>query len=91
MPMQPWFTDALMCFDVPRESLSIRGLRSAVRRVAVLGTGTELGHHITGGLDAVPGVTWIDAPAAADLDEYATVLAVELDGELDLYRGAGRD
>jgi alpha-L-fucosidase len=39
----------------------------------------------------VPGVTWIDAPAAADLDEYATVLAVELDGELDLYRGAGRD
>ncbi|MFF4353501.1 alpha-L-fucosidase [Streptomyces sp. NPDC001530] len=81
----------LMCFDVPRESVSIRGLRNPVRRVTVLGTGTELGHHITGGLDTVPGVTWIDAPAAADLDEYATVLAVELDGELDLYRGAGRD
>ncbi|WP_369244230.1 alpha-L-fucosidase [Streptomyces sp. R41] len=81
----------LMCFDAPRESLSVRGLRNAVRRVTVLGTGTELDHHITGGLDAVPGVTWIDAPAAADLDEYATVLAVELDGELDLYRGAGRD
>ncbi|MFI6492919.1 alpha-L-fucosidase [Streptomyces sp. NPDC050564] len=81
----------LMCFDAPRESISIRGLRNAVRRVTVLGTGTELGHHITGGLDTVPGVTWIDAPAAADLDEYATVLAVELDGELDLYRGTGRD
>jgi alpha-L-fucosidase len=36
-------------------------------------------------------VTWIDAPSAADLDEYATVLAVELEGELDLYRGTGRD
>jgi alpha-L-fucosidase len=36
-------------------------------------------------------VTWIDAPGEADLDPYATVLAVELDGELDLYRGAGRD
>lgn len=27
---------------------------------------------------------------AADLDPYATVLAVELEGELELYRGAGR-
>ncbi|MFE6486808.1 alpha-L-fucosidase [Streptomyces sp. NPDC057757] len=81
----------LTCFDAPREAVSVRGLRNAVRRVSVLGTGTELGHHVTGGLDAVPGVTWIDAPAPADLDVYATVLAVELDGELDLYRGTGRD
>ena len=36
------------------------------------------------------GVLWIDPPAAADLDPHATVLAVELDGELELYRGAGR-
>ncbi|WP_189148525.1 alpha-L-fucosidase [Streptomyces lacrimifluminis] len=81
----------LICFDAPREAVSIRGLRNAVRRVSVVGTGTELGHHVTGGLDKVPGVTWIDAPGAADLDVYATVLAVELDGELDLYRGTGRD
>ena len=81
----------LICFDAPREAVSIRGLRNAVRRVSVVGTGTELGHHVTGGLDQVPGVTWIDAPGAADLDEYATVLAVELEGELDLYRGTGRD
>ncbi|MGP4046648.1 alpha-L-fucosidase [Streptomyces sp. 2A115] len=80
----------LMCFDTPRDSVSIRGLRNPVRRATVLGTGTELGHHVTGGLDTVPGVTWIDAPAAADLDEQATVLAVELEGELDLYTGAGR-
>ncbi|MDQ0935491.1 alpha-L-fucosidase [Streptomyces turgidiscabies] len=81
----------LICFDAPREAVSIRGLRNTVRRASVVGTGTELGHHVTGGLDEVPGVTWIDAPGAADLDEYATVLAVELDGELDLYRGTGRD
>jgi alpha-L-fucosidase len=81
----------LTCFDVPRESVSVRGLRSAVRRVTVVGTGTELGHHVTGGMHEVPGVLWIDAPAAADLDPHATVLAVELDGELELYRGTGRD
>ncbi len=35
-------------------------------------------------------MTWIDAPAATDLDDHATVIAVELEGELDLYTGAGR-
>ncbi|MFJ5034284.1 alpha-L-fucosidase [Streptomyces sp. NPDC088560] len=80
----------LVCFDTPRETVSVRGLRNRVRRVRVLGTGAGLGHRVTGGLHDVPGVTWIDAPAATDVDEYATVLAVELDGELDLYRGTGR-
>ncbi|MDX3071355.1 alpha-L-fucosidase [Streptomyces sp. NPDC088354] len=80
----------LVCFDTPREAVSVRGLRNRVRRVTVVGTGTELGHDVTGGLHEVPGVTWIDAPPATDLDPHATVLAVELDGELDLYRGTGR-
>ncbi|MFF1357300.1 alpha-L-fucosidase [Streptomyces sp. NPDC058297] len=81
----------LVCFDAPREAVSVRGLRNTVKRVTVLGTDRELGHRVTGGLGEVPGVTWIDAPDAADVDEQATVLAVELDGELDLYRGTGRD
>jgi alpha-L-fucosidase len=80
----------LVCFDPPREAVSVRGLRNRVRRVTVLGTGAELGHQVEGGLHEVPGVTWIDAPTTADVDEHATVLAVELDGELDLYRGTGR-
>lgn len=80
----------LVCYDIPRDALAVRGLRNAIRRVTVLGSGTELAHRVTGGLGDVPGLSWIDAPAAADLDEYATVLAVELDGELDLYRGQGR-
>ncbi|WP_330278948.1 alpha-L-fucosidase [Streptomyces sp. NBC_00056] len=81
----------LYCFDVPREIIGIRGLRNPIKRVSVLGPGTELGHRVTGGLGEVPGVQWIDAPAAADVDPYSTVLALELDGELDLYRGTGRD
>jgi alpha-L-fucosidase len=80
----------LTCFDAPRETVSVRGLRNAVRRVTVVGTGTEVGHEVTGGLHEVPGVLWIDPPPAADLDPHATVLALELDGELDLYRGTGR-
>jgi alpha-L-fucosidase len=80
----------LTCFDPPRETVSVRGLRNAVRRVTVVGTGAVLGHQVTGGLHDVPGVLWIDAPAAGGTDPHATVLAVELDGELDLYRGTGR-
>lgn len=80
----------LVCFDAPRETVSLRGVRNDIRRVTVLGTGQELAHRVTGGLGDVPGVWWIDAPPASALDPYATVLAVELDGELDLYRGTGR-
>ena len=81
----------LLCFDAPREAVTVRGLRNRIRRVTVVGTGTELSHRVVGGLGEVPGVHWIDAPQPADLDGHATVLAVELDGELDLYQGPGRD
>ncbi|MBC9719437.1 alpha-L-fucosidase [Streptomyces sp. TRM66268-LWL] len=82
----------LMCLDAPREFVAVRGLRSAVKKISVLGTGTELGHRVIGGFPShgVPGVLHIDAPTAADQDEYATVIAVELEGELDLYRGVGQ-
>ncbi|MFG3295951.1 alpha-L-fucosidase [Streptomyces sp. NPDC048179] len=80
----------LTLFDAPRAEIGVRGLATKVSRVTVLGTGTELGHRVVGGLHEAVGVLWIDPPAAADLDPYATVLAVELDGELELYRGSGR-
>ncbi|MEV7031316.1 alpha-L-fucosidase [Streptomyces sp. NPDC093272] len=80
----------LTLFDAPRAEIGVRGLATAVRGVTVLGTGTELGHRVVGGLHEAVGVLWIDPPPAADLDPYATVLAVELDGELALYRGSGR-
>ncbi|MFC8083785.1 alpha-L-fucosidase [Streptomyces sp. NPDC057340] len=81
----------LVCFDPPGETVCVRGLRNTVRRVSVLGTGTELAHRRTGGLHDVPGDLWIDAPAPADLAPHGTVLALELDGELELYTGRGRD
>ncbi|GAA2383899.1 glycosyl hydrolase [Catellatospora methionotrophica] len=81
----------LVVFGAPGETIAVKGLRTPVKRAYVLGSGAELGHRVTGGLGEVPGVTWLDAPGAADLDEHATVVTVELDGELDLYRGTGRD
>ncbi|QNP61921.1 alpha-L-fucosidase [Streptomyces genisteinicus] len=80
----------LVCFDPPRGHVAVRGLRNRVRRVSVLGTGAALRHEVSGGLHDVPGTTWIEAPREEDVDAHATVLALELDGELDLYRGSGR-
>jgi alpha-L-fucosidase len=78
----------LTCFDVPREFVAVRGLRNSVRRATVLGSGVELAHRVVGGFgEHVPGMLYVEAPSA--VDEYATVLALELDGELDLYRGTG--
>ncbi|MDX3316233.1 alpha-L-fucosidase [Streptomyces sp. ME03-5684b] len=81
----------LVCFDPPSETVCVRGLRNAVRRISVLGTGRELAHRRTGGLHDVPGDLWIEAPAPADLAPHGTVLALELDGELELYTGRGRE
>ncbi|MFJ9153196.1 alpha-L-fucosidase [Streptomyces sp. NPDC102270] len=80
----------LVLFDAPRAEVGLKGLVTPVRRVTVLGTGRELGHQVVGGLHEAVGIVWIDPPAEAHLDPYATVLKVELDGELELYRGAGR-
>jgi alpha-L-fucosidase len=80
----------LICVDDPREHLAVRGLINKVKRVTVLGSGRELSFRQDGGLDHIPGHTWIEAPAAADVDSAAAVLSVELDDELDLYTGAGR-
>lgn len=57
-----------------------------MHRVTVVGSGTEPAHRRTA---LAPGVLWTEPPSAADLDQHATVLAVEPDG-VELYRGAGR-
>ena len=79
----------VFCYDPPRDPVTIKGLTSRVKRVTALATGEELMHRRYGGFDPVPGVLAIDAPSVAD--PVVTVLAVEVEGEVELYRGAGRD
>ena len=79
----------LIAFDRPAEYVAIRGLTSKIRRATAVGTGAELPVQAAGGMGEVPGITYISVPDTA-LDDYATVIALELDGELALYRGSGR-
>jgi alpha-L-fucosidase len=74
----------------PKEATSIKGIKNQIKRISVLGNGAECTHKRVGGASwiGVPGTLWIDVPKDA-LDEYVTVLKIELDGPLDLYGGKG--
>ncbi|WP_439945778.1 alpha-L-fucosidase [Streptomyces sp. BBFR109] len=77
----------LHCVDGLRDFVAVRGLVNQVKRVTALATGEVLAHRTLGGFKEVPGVLLIEPPA--ETDRYVTVLAVELDGEVELYRGGG--
>ncbi|MBR8537340.1 alpha-L-fucosidase [Carboxylicivirga sediminis] len=70
--------------------LIVRGLKNKINRIWVVGNGTKLSHKVIGKQywSDVPGITYIDLPEKV-LDKEMTVIAVLLDGELDLYRGKG--
>jgi alpha-L-fucosidase len=81
----------LFVFDRPWEHVALKGLRNQIERVSVLGTGQQLPYRLVGGAPwhGIPGTWWIDIPEAV-IDPLATVLKVELDGPLALYRGSGQ-
>ncbi|WP_017259406.1 alpha-L-fucosidase [Pedobacter arcticus] len=71
-------------------SLMLKGLKNKIKKIRVLGSDKQLQHKVVGKISwsPVPGLVYIDVPATVH-DEYMTVLAVELDGSVELYRGKG--
>jgi alpha-L-fucosidase len=65
----------------------IKGLKNAVRSVTVVGEGTTLGTQILmkQSWNPIPGLLYITVPPRV-LDTQVTVLAVALEGTVDLYR-----
>ncbi len=80
----------LFLFDRPYDEIAVKGIRNKIKRVSVVGSGTELKSHKIGGAPWVdlPGVLWIEVPED-ELDADATVLKIELEGALNLYTGSG--
>jgi alpha-L-fucosidase len=70
--------------------VSIRGLKNKIKKITVLGNGAELKHKIVGKVSwsPIPGLVYIDVPGSV-LDKYVTVLKLDLDGPVQLYRGKG--
>ena len=75
----------------PNGPLLIKGLKNKVNRVWVVGNGTKLSHKVVGKAywSKVPGLLYIDIPEEVQ-DPEVTVIAVLLDGEIDLYGSTGQ-
>lgn len=75
----------------PNGQLVIKGLKNKINRIWVVGEGTKLKHRVVGKQywSAVPGIVYIDVPEKV-LDKEVTVIAVLLDGKIDLYREKGQ-
>ena len=69
----------------PNGPLVVRGLKNKVNRIRVVGNGTKLSQQIHNKpyWSAKPGILYIDVPEAT-LDEQVTVIALLLDGEIEL-------
>lgn len=72
---------------LPTGPIAIKGLKNNISRIRIVGEGTMLSHEIYNKLywSKVPGIIYIDIPKDK-LDQDLTVIAVLLDGPIDLYR-----
>lgn len=70
----------------PNGPLLIKGLKNKVNRAWVVGNGTKLSHQVVGKQywSSTPGLLYIDLPEEVQ-DKNVTVIAVLLDGPIDLY------
>lgn len=71
-------------------NIMVKGLKNKINKVRVVGSDQQLQHKIVGKISwsPVPGLVYIDVPQSLQ-DEYMTVLALDLDKPLELYRGQG--
>lgn len=81
----------LYLFSWAGTSAWIRGLRTEVKAVRILGRDEPVAWNRNGGAGwmDVPGILWIEAQPCA-LDAEVTVFEIELGGPLDLYNGKGQ-
>ena len=68
----------------------IKGLENDIKSIEVVGTNQSVPFNIVGKISwsKVPGIVYINVPEGVQ-DKYMTVLKVNLDGKLSLYRGEG--
>ena len=72
----------------PNESVELKGLKTPVKGMRVVGSGIQLDWQRYNDISwsEVPGVYYINIPESA-LDEKITVIAVDLEEPIELYRG----
>ena len=81
----------LAVFDAPRNYISLKGIQNKVKSIKVVGSSQKLNFVRNGGAawNNIPGILRIEIPEEKNLDAYATIIEVELEDGLKLYRGHG--
>lgn len=71
----------------PTGPIALKGIKNKISRIRIVGEGTMIEPQIYNKLywSAVPGIIYIPVPESR-LDKNLTVIAILLDGPLDLYR-----
>ncbi|MEQ8881117.1 MAG: alpha-L-fucosidase [Cyclobacteriaceae bacterium] len=71
-------------------NVMLKGLKNKIKKITVVGEGSSLDHKVVGKISwsPVPGLVYITVPEEVQ-DRYVTVLKLELEDELSLYRGKG--
>lgn len=81
----------LCVFDNPKHYIPLKGIQNKVNSIQVVGSGKPLDFVRNGGAawNNIPGIVRIEIPQKEDIDPYVTLIKVELEGKLKLYRGHG--
>lgn len=81
----------LALFDTPKDYISLKGIQNKIKSIKVVGTNEELDFERNGGAawNNIPGILRIEVPLEKHLDENVTIIEVELEDALLLYRGHG--
>ncbi|AUC83819.1 alpha-L-fucosidase [Polaribacter sp. ALD11] len=81
----------LALFDAPKNYISLKGIQNKVKSIKVVGSNQELSFERNGGAawNNIPGILRIEIPQGKNLDPNVTIIEVELEDALKLYRGHG--
>lgn len=80
----------LYLFTDDRSDILVKGLTSKIKKATVVGTNTEIPVKVVGKISwsPVPGLVFMEVPQSSQ-DQYMTVVKLELEGPVILYRGKG--
>lgn len=81
----------LCLFDTPKDYILLKGLQTKVSSIEVVGSGEKLDFVRNGGAawNNIPGILRISIPSKESQDEYVTIIRINLEKKLQLYRGHG--
>lgn len=82
----------LALFDTPNNYISLKGIQNKVKSIKVVGSRKDLSFERNGGAawNNIPGILRIEVPQAKNLDPNVTLIEVDLEGPVKLYRGHGQ-